>query len=113
MLTIEIDAGLSAAGARRCAEGADMDGARFDKLTRQFAGGRTRRSLLRGLAGLAAGAAGLRATGGAAACPTGQVAASGGRCVCKATMRPPGPTGCPAGPGQTLCNGVAVDLSSD
>lgn len=91
-----------------------MDGLHFDRWTRALAGTSSRRSVLRGLAGLAGGLVGLGGAAGAGAitCPTGQVA-SGTRCLCKSTGRPPGPSGCPAGPGQTLCNGVAVDLTSD
>lgn len=90
-----------------------MDGSRFDQLARAMAGRRTRRGFLGGLAALAAGAAGLRAT--EAKCPPGAVAASGGRCICKATGREPGPTGCPCPTGQTSCDGGATckDLNSD
>lgn len=88
-----------------------MDGSRFDQLARTMAGRRTRRGFLGGLAGLAAGLVAIR--DGDAACPPGAVAASGGRCLCKATGRAPINGSCGAGPGQTLCNGVAVDFSSD
>src|SRR4051812_20771900 len=88
-----------------------MDGSRFDLLARAVAGGRTRRGFLGGLAALAAGAVGMR--GSAAACPAGQYAGSGGRCLCKTTGRAPLGSVCPCGAGQTNCNGACKDLSND
>lgn len=88
-----------------------MDGSRFDQLARAVAGGRTRRGFLGGLAALAAGAVGLRAAD--AACPAGQVAGSGGRCLCKSTGRAPVGGVCPCGAGLTNCGGMCLDLSSD
>lgn len=93
-----------------------MDGSRFDDLARSIAGaggGRTsRRGLLGGLAGLAAGVLGI-GRAGAITCPSGQYANAAGVCVCKTTGRQPDATGCPCAAGQTKCNGVCVSLSND
>ena len=88
-----------------------MDPSRFDDLARNLAGSRSRRGFIGGLAGLAVGLVGLRAA--EAACPPGAVAASGGRCICKASGRQPGPEGCPCPSGQTACGTACLDLSSD
>lgn len=93
-----------------------MDGHRFDRLTRTLAVPTGRRRFLKTLAGaLLGGTAAIRiADGTAAACPSGQVAASGGRCLCKTTGRAPVNGACPCGAGQTDCGGgVCEDLSSD
>lgn len=87
-----------------------MDGARFDSLTRTMAGGGSRRRFLSAVACLVGGAAMTRAE---AACPSGQYAGSGGRCLCKTSGRPPTAGGCPCGAGQTNCNGDCVDTSRD
>jgi hypothetical protein len=73
-----------------------LDGTRFDALARHLATGKSRRSFVGGLLGLGAGLAGIASAG--AACPPGQVS-SRGRCLCKATGRPPvgGACSCPAG----------------
>lgn len=84
-----------------------MDPSRFDDLARCLGTPRTRRSVRGSIVGAAAAAVGAgRAI--AVACPPGQVAGSGRRCLCKANGRPPGPSGC-----QALCGGVPVDLGSD
>lgn len=90
-----------------------MDGSRFDQLARAMGSQRTRRGFLGSLAVLVAGATGLRTA--EAKCPPNAVAASGGRCLCKATGRVPGPSGCPCPTGQTSCDGdiTCKDLSSD
>jgi hypothetical protein len=73
-----------------------MDGSRFDTIARSLAGGTSRRSLLAGLAAIAAGLSGTAA----AACPPGRVDRRG-TCVCKATGRPPVNGVCPCPKGQT------------
>lgn len=88
-----------------------MDGSRFDDLTRTLAGGLNRRRLLKGMVGgVLGGFAGLAGRGATAACPPGQAAVSGNRCVCKSTGRPPGADGtCPCPSGLTNCGGDCVD----
>lgn len=80
-----------------------MDGTCFDNLTRIMAAKGSRRRLLAAVAGLVGGAAVAHAEG---ACPSGQVAAAGGRCVCKTTGRPPVDGVCPCPSNQVICNGV-------
>lgn len=88
-----------------------MDGNRFDALSRRLARRHSRRGALGGaLSGLAA-LVGFGVAG--AACPAGQYAGSGGRCLCKTTGRAPTLSGCPCGAGETKCGGVCRDLSRD
>jgi hypothetical protein len=95
-----------------------MDDRHFDDLTRSFAGGRTRRGFLATLGGLALGVGRLARAEAATACPPGQFAGSGCRCLCRGTGRPPGPTGCGESPilcpqGLTLCGILCVNLATD
>ena len=81
-----------------------MDAHRFDDVTRTFAGGASRRGLLKGIAAAFAAAALGRAAidNAAAACPPGSVS-SRGRCLCKRTGRPPVNGVCPCPSGQITC----------
>jgi hypothetical protein len=92
-----------------------VDDRRFDDLVRRVGRATSRRQLLKGLAGGAAAAFGLvRGRDVARAqCPAGQIRVAGGRCVCRATGRPPGPVGCPCSNGLTKCGTACVDLTTD
>jgi hypothetical protein len=110
-------------------EGFQMDGKRFDDLTRGLTGGHSRRGVLKGLGVAALGAAGLgrfaradAASGGNSACahfctasfPPGPAR---GACVSDAAHGAGVCYGCgpaaPAGSGAQLCGGVCVDPTSN
>lgn len=92
-----------------------MDSQRFDDLTRALVRPLGRRGLFKTIAGAGFGvAASARVAGDAdAACPEGQFAGTGNRCLCKTSGRPPGPDGCSCSAGLTSCTGVCTGLSSD
>lgn len=82
-----------------------MDGSRFDQIARAFASERSRRGVIGGLAGLAAGL--LGATRAAAVtCPPGQYVGSANRCLCLKTGRPPVGGNCPCSGGLVSCGGT-------
>jgi hypothetical protein len=88
-----------------------MDGGRFDAMTRALAARPSRRGLLGGLGGLAAGL--LVRQSGAVTCGPDQINRRG-VCVCKTTGRPPGGNGfCPCGSGLTRCGTACVNLTRD
>jgi hypothetical protein len=88
-----------------------MDGSQFDRIARSLAGGASRRGVIGGLAALAAGVVGVRATE-AQTCPPDQVRRARFGCVCRQTGRPPvGGRCCPVG--TTACGTRCVDLMTD
>jgi hypothetical protein len=90
-----------------------MDGSRFDQIARTFASQRSRRGVIGGLAGLAAGLIGATRAG-AVTCPPGQYLGSANRCLCLKTGRPPVGGSCGScSVGLINCGGNCVDLNTD
>jgi hypothetical protein len=91
-----------------------VDGQRFDELTRLFAESRTRRSVLRGmfgLAGAAAGALGVRGADAASCRDLGDICRKPGDC-CTGACGPKDAAGrqrCVCPPGLEECGGACID----
>ena len=91
-----------------------MDGSAFDRLARSLVTERSRRGVVGGLLGLAAGLAGVGAAG-AQTCPPGRVRRRGVGCVCRRTGRPPvgGTCPCPRGQCDFGAGCVAAECCAD